>query len=131
MRLPGVPRQQCAENQIGDNGFQQGAGRLLVASRHAEVVGDHNTGGQYQPKPKPGHHRASRPAPLWLVCLALIPLSSVDNPDKGITLPMRLDGESQFGILATQKAFPPHLLLETDSRSNAKGIIVGGHDRQP
>jgi hypothetical protein len=42
MPLRGVPRQQCAENQIGDNGFQQGAGRLLVASRHADVVGDHN-----------------------------------------------------------------------------------------
>jgi hypothetical protein len=39
MRLEGVPRQQCAENQIGDDGFHQGAGRLLVASRNAEVVG--------------------------------------------------------------------------------------------
>jgi hypothetical protein len=44
-RLPGVQRQQCAENQIGDNGFQQGARRLrwtgddvdmfpLLAMRH-------------------------------------------------------------------------------------------------
>ena len=30
MRLRGVPRQQCAENQIGDNRFQQGPGRPLA-----------------------------------------------------------------------------------------------------
>jgi hypothetical protein len=59
MRLEGVPRQQCAENQIADDGFHQGAGRLLVASRNAEVVGDHNVGGQYQPKPKPEHQSNS------------------------------------------------------------------------
>jgi hypothetical protein len=48
--LQGAPRQQCAENQIGDNGFQQGAGRL-VASRPGDVAGDHDAGGQRQPKP--------------------------------------------------------------------------------
>jgi hypothetical protein len=64
MRLEGVPRQQCAENQIADDGFHQGAGRLLVASRNAEVVGDHNVGGQYQPKPKPEHQSNSIERPL-------------------------------------------------------------------
>ena len=77
---------------------------------------------------------ARRPAVACLqrhAIFALTPLTSVDNPDKGITLPMRLDGESQFGDWQIQKAFPPHLLPETDSRSDAKGIIVGGHDRHP
>jgi hypothetical protein len=36
-----TPHQQCAEDQIGDNGFAQGAGRPLVASRHADLAGDH------------------------------------------------------------------------------------------
>ena len=49
--LRGAPRQQCAEDQIGDNGFQQGAGRPLVASRHGDVTGDQDAAGQRQPKP--------------------------------------------------------------------------------
>ena len=49
--LQGAPRQQCAEDQIGDNGFQQGAGWSLVASRHGDVARDHDAGGQRQPKP--------------------------------------------------------------------------------
>ena len=53
--LQGAPRQQCAENQIGDNGFQQGAGRPLIASRDGDVVGDHDAAGQRQPKPEPEH----------------------------------------------------------------------------
>ena len=31
----------------------------------------------------------------------------------------------------TQKAFPPHLPRKRTSGSDVKGIIVGGHDRQP
>jgi hypothetical protein len=42
--LQGAPRQQCAEDQIGDNGFQQGAG-WLVASRDADLAGDNDAGG--------------------------------------------------------------------------------------
>jgi len=53
--LQGAPRQQCAEDQIGDHGFQQGAGRPLVASRDADLVGDHDAGGQRHPEPEPEH----------------------------------------------------------------------------
>jgi len=49
------PRQQCAEDQIDDNGFPQGAGRQLVASRYADVAGDHDAGGQRHPEPEPEH----------------------------------------------------------------------------
>ena len=52
--LQGAPRQQCAENQIGDNGFPQGAGRL-VAPRLGDVVGDHDAAGQRHPEPEPEH----------------------------------------------------------------------------
>jgi len=31
----------------------------------------------------------------------------------------------------SQKAFPPHLLPETDQQIGRQGIIVGVHDRQP
>ena len=34
------------------DGFAQGAGRLLVASHHADVAGDHDAGGQRQPEPE-------------------------------------------------------------------------------
>jgi hypothetical protein len=49
--LPGAQRQRCAEDQIGDNGFPQGAGRL-VASRDADVAGDHDAAGQRHPEPE-------------------------------------------------------------------------------
>ena len=53
--LQGAQRQQCAEDQIGDHGFQQGAGQPLVASRPGDVAGDHDGGGQRHPEPEPEH----------------------------------------------------------------------------
>jgi hypothetical protein len=50
--LQGAQRQQCAEDQIGDNGFPQGAGWPLVASRHSDLAGDHDAGGQHHPEPE-------------------------------------------------------------------------------
>ena len=52
--LQGAPRQQCAEDQIGDNGFQQGGGSL-VASRLGDLAGDHDAGRQHHPEPEPEH----------------------------------------------------------------------------
>jgi hypothetical protein len=51
--LQGAPHQQCAEDQIGDNGFQQGAGRPPVASHLGGVAGDHDAGGQRHREPEP------------------------------------------------------------------------------
>jgi hypothetical protein len=42
------------------------------------------------------------------------------------------DEESRFGDWRTPKAFPPDLPRRTGKQiGNAKGIIVGVHDRQP
>jgi len=49
LRLQGAPRQQCAENEIGNNGFPQGVGKPLVASRHGDVAGEHDAAGQRYP----------------------------------------------------------------------------------
>jgi hypothetical protein len=46
------------------------------------------------------------------------------------TMVVRPDEESRSGGLADfKKVFPPHL-IRNGSRSDAKGIIVGVHDRQ-
>jgi hypothetical protein len=47
--------------------------------------------------------------------------NTVDNPDKGITLAMRLDGESRFGDRQNPKGLPSDPPRRTVSRSDAKG----------
>jgi hypothetical protein len=52
------------------------------------------------------------------------------SPEMVPTMVVRPDEESRSGGLADfKKVFPPHL-IRNGSRSDAKGIIVGVHDRQ-